>query len=776
MLASLVKRRVPHILGLYLGGCWVAVEFVNFLTERYLLSDALTDLTLVALFAMVPAVAMMAWFHGTPGKDQAPKIEKVFVPLNVVAMVALAATLFYGKELGATATEVTAIDETGQVVTRMAPKQSFRRKLAVFFFASDDDDADLDWLQYGLPVMLQRDLEQDAFVSTWSPFDGYEQSGMLSLQRAGFNDGLGAPLPLMRQIAQRRSVPALLTGRFARSDGGFAIEAEIHWTNNSRPTVQIAVQGRDPMEAVDELTVEIKRVLEVPSVARSMMADLPVSEHFTTSIEAVRAYSNALVNSAIRNDLEAAEKHWLAATAEDPAFSAAHLQRGIKAFHSGQTESARPAIQAARQHDYKLLPDEQFVLKALEYSMDGQANKVTSVYQTWSELYPDDFDAQTQLAFSQLFGDNNVDGAIATFERMRQLAPTEYWLLTQLSNLYSIKGDASKALSLLSEYSEARPQDYTPWLFSGYLRLAGNDLVGARADLSRAAVMSSGRVDPVLALADLNLREGLYDEAQARIDDARSIASAPRQDAAVVSAQINYFRQRGMLTEMVNSINELYQIDTAYRTPINLMMMSYVDYIEAFVHAGEDESVLARLAQFEGQFQAPLSELVQVGYLRYYLAAGDLEKSRIAAGRVRSFIAAINREDMLYTNDLAQARIHELSGDLPAAIVAMRSCIEQFERSVQSVEGVGERLLLQTVLADYLRLNGELDDSASVLQNILKGHPARPNANLILAKVFLARGDSESANKHLEVALQAWTDAREDYSYAREARELAEAL
>ncbi|MEM9057419.1 MAG: hypothetical protein AAGD86_08075, partial [Pseudomonadota bacterium] len=243
MFSTLFRRRVPQILGLYLGGAWVAVEFVSFLTERYLLSDALTDLTLVALFAMTPAVLIMAWFHGTPGDDKAPTIEKILVPVNVVAMLALVAVMFHGEELGATATEVTAVDETGQTVTRMAPKASFRRRVALFFFESDAADDSLEWLRHGLPIMLQRDLEQDAFVSAWSPLKGFEQSGMLSLLRAGFSDGLDAPLPLMRQIAQTRGYPNFLTGRFAPSDGGLRADVQLHWTNNENEPEAIGAHG-----------------------------------------------------------------------------------------------------------------------------------------------------------------------------------------------------------------------------------------------------------------------------------------------------------------------------------------------------------------------------------------------------------------------------------------------------------------------------------------------------------------------------------------------------
>ncbi|MEL7451372.1 MAG: tetratricopeptide repeat protein, partial [Pseudomonadota bacterium] len=640
MFASLFRRRVPQILGLYLGGGWVAVEFVSFLTERYLLSDALTDLTLVALFAMTPAVLMMAWFHGTPGRDVAPTVEKILVPINVIATLALVGVMFHGEELGATATEVTAVDETGQTVTRMAPKESFRRRAALFFFESEDEDESLDWLRYGLPVMLQRDLEQDAFLSIWSPLEGWEQSGMLGLQRAGFSDGLNVPLPLMRQIAQNRGYPGLLTGTFRSSDGGIRVEVTVHWTNNENEPQVVSAHGSDPMEAVDALTLEIKRVFDIPSASASMVPDLPVAEHFSSSVEAIRLFTEATVAARILNDRDTAVARYRQAVDEDPAFSAAHLQSAMDAFNAGQGQQAIPAVSAARRHDYKLLYNEKFWLKSLEYSLEDQMDKVTSVYETWAELYPDDFDALTNLAFSYLFRENDTDKAIDTFEQMREVDPAEYWVLTQLAELRSMRGETEQGLALMEEYAAARPQDFRPWFHSGRLRLGAGDLPGARSDLERAVLMSSGRVDPVLELARLDLREGEYDEAQAHINEASRIASAPRQDAAVLAAQIDYFRSRGMLDEMVSAIGELYTIDAAYRNPINLMMTSFMDYVEDYAKAGMGDFVLQRLAEYETQFQPPLSELVQIGYLRYFLETGDIEKSQPTLERVTAMVKA----------------------------------------------------------------------------------------------------------------------------------------
>ncbi|MFK8013987.1 MAG: tetratricopeptide repeat protein [Gammaproteobacteria bacterium] len=776
MFASLVKRRVPQILGLYLGGCWVVIEFVSFLTERYLLSDALTDLTLVALFTMTPAVAAMAWFHGTPGKDPVPKFEKVLVPANALVTLALVGALFYGTELGATATEVTTVDETGQTLTRMAPKDSFRRSLALFFFDNPSSDPANEWLRYGLPIMLQRDLEQDAYVDVWSPLSGYEQSGMLSLQRAGFDNGLDAPLPLMRQIAQTRGMPVFITGEFSSSDGGYAVELTLHWTDNSQPPRIIAAQGRDPMEAIDVLTVDIKAALDVPSAARSMMQDLPLAEHFSSSVDAVEEFALATVAQRINNDTDAAMKHWLAAFGHDPTFSAAHLRGAMVGFNAGQAQQALPAIRAARQHDYKLLPDEKFQLKALEYSYDGQAGKVTSVYKTWAELYPDDIDALIQLGFSQLYSSNDVEESLATFNRVRERAPSEHWVLSQMARLHSVRGETDEALALLAEHSALRPQDYQPWLSSSKLRLASGDLAGARADVSRSVVMSSGRVSPVLALADLNLREGLYEEAQSRIDEAQKIANVPRQNSLVLVTQIDYFRDRGMLDELANTVEELTGVYAQYRNTINSMMDGFINYVEEYAAAGRDEVILDRLATYEGQLEPPINELVQVGYTTYHLAKGDLEKGRAALARVRGVIEMFNRDDMQYLVETGNARVFELEGNLPAAVAAMHESIRQYERSVQSVDNVRDEIFIKNTLAHYLMQNDQPDDARQVLLEVTALYPAHPVTNLRIAQIDASKGDITSAREHLAISLNAWSAARPDYAYLQEAVALGETL
>jgi Tfp pilus assembly protein PilF len=307
----------------------------------------------------------------------------------------------------------------------------------------------------------------------------------------------------------------------------------------------------------------------------------------------------------------------------------------------------------------------------------------------------------------------------------------------------------------------------------GRLRLADGDLDGAREHLERSVVMASGRVSPSLALADLELREGKYAAAQALIDDARSIASVPRQHSSVLGAQIDYFRQRGMFQKAAETTDELYAVDASFRNPVNLMMGTFINRIEDYVNAGRDAQILSQLADYATQFQPPIDELVQVGYLRYYLFKGDLESAREPAQRVRGVIENFNREDMEYLNDLAQSRMLELAGDLPAAIAAIETSIEKYSQSVQSVQASSDSNIMQNKLAEFLYRTGNADGARDILEEHLIPRPADPRANLTLAKVLAQQGDTDSAKQSLQIALDAWTEADEGYAPAQEARDLA---
>ena len=108
-LKELLKRRVPQILGIYLGISWAIVEAVGFLVDRYLLSTYLVDLCIVILELAGDAVGneqhadiavLDAQFAGHEVVD--PKVGDQVAPRAARALrlvIALMTTLFIAISL-----------------------------------------------------------------------------------------------------------------------------------------------------------------------------------------------------------------------------------------------------------------------------------------------------------------------------------------------------------------------------------------------------------------------------------------------------------------------------------------------------------------------------------------------------------------------------------------------------------------------------------------------------------------------------------------------------
>ena len=136
-ITELRDRRILPAVGVYVAGVWVAIEILDRLVERYLLSPYLTDIVFWGLYSLIPAVMLIAWTHGRPGKDKATRLEKVGVPINLIATMGLLITVFGDKDFDLAATQITVNNELGQQETHYIPSETFRRRMAVFFWKNE---------------------------------------------------------------------------------------------------------------------------------------------------------------------------------------------------------------------------------------------------------------------------------------------------------------------------------------------------------------------------------------------------------------------------------------------------------------------------------------------------------------------------------------------------------------------------------------------------------------------------------------------------------------
>ena len=151
---QLLKRRIPQIVGAFLAGSWIILEFTDWAVDQYAMSPNLTNFVVTGLLLLLPAVAILAWRHGTPGEDKWTRVDATVVALNLIVAGGILMTVFSGQELGAATTVRLLEDDDGNTVERVLPKAEFRRNVLVWDFDNDSGDPELDWLRSGMWIGL----------------------------------------------------------------------------------------------------------------------------------------------------------------------------------------------------------------------------------------------------------------------------------------------------------------------------------------------------------------------------------------------------------------------------------------------------------------------------------------------------------------------------------------------------------------------------------------------------------------------------------------------
>ena len=158
------------------------------------------------LAVLVSTIILLAYFHGKPGRDSWTKIEKIGIPVNVLGMIFLLLFLFKGKDLGAATTMISMTNEEGQLIERIVPKTEFRKKIMIFFFENESGDTTLDWLSYGITDLLITDLIQDIYTEVRTLY--HSQSGIDRIKQTGYQEFVGIPLMLEKEISELKYSPA----------------------------------------------------------------------------------------------------------------------------------------------------------------------------------------------------------------------------------------------------------------------------------------------------------------------------------------------------------------------------------------------------------------------------------------------------------------------------------------------------------------------------------------------------------------------------------------
>jgi tetratricopeptide (TPR) repeat protein len=394
----------------------------------------------------------------------------------------------------------------------------------------------------------------------------------------------------------------------------------------------------------------------------------------------------------------------------------------------------------------------------------------------WVELYPENTLARRYLAAAYTQLASRTEDAIGQLQIAYELDPGDSKLLLWMARLHEVSGDVDLAMDDYILYSEQNPEDPEPLVEMAVTLANTGKLTEARENYERAELIDPELISAQIGLADLAVREGRYDRAQGYLSYAESISMVPQQEALVIRGWINYYQTRGQIAAVLDLVDRLYQVEQSFVQPINLLMLTYVQYAAAYAEADQVERGQSILTRLQAGFEPPLDGLADVGLMHLWVAAGDPEKGLEYTDKVDDFLQLIQQERYVYVVEMSRARLAALNGDLDQSITLARNALERFDQFLLGPEDELDRIRITLDLSELLIEAGKPDNARQLLTQLLVSNPAHPIANLLLARADLALGDTEQARAALQKTLHAYADADRAYPPAVEARELEQIL
>jgi len=771
----LVHRRVPQFVGMYIAATWLVIELGDWVTERFNLPATLTSYVFVAMLMLLPAVALFSYNHGAPGKDQWTKMERTAISLNV--LLALGVLYFLSPLLVVeAATETVQIsDETGVIQEFEIARQGYHKEVIGFFWRNESGNRDLDWLTYGLPLMLAHDLNRVSPVITVAT--AFDSAAMRNeLRRKGYPSFVGEPQGLRVEIARERNTAALIVGSFAEVDGKAAVDVTLIDVASGNEIGSHSVTGSDWLTIVDDVSVAVLNYLEVePSDNQS---DDPIGQHFSNSLEAIEHFTNGQVAIDVNNDYPQGIAELQSAVEIDPEFAEANGVLSLTHYLSSDVESARSTASRALKNSYRLSDTSKFVLKANRYIFDGDYDRAERVIDIWAQVQPNSTDAFASMGhINKLRGtEESLQKASAAYDRLLELDPRDSRIYREKAEVEQQRGDYAAAAGYLRNFLEQEPASGDAHLQLATVYQALGDLEAAQSALEDAAILSDSPLESEIGLARLEARRGNFKQADKRLDGQLNDDLNPQQRVQVLAARAEVAFVRGQVEKAITLIDEINEIAKAFMPPMVRLMSVESQRSSMMALLGKTEEAIAIADEITAQLQPPIDAYMNFNYATIHEAAGDREAYREWVSRtllVQDQLPPIMRPFV----EMQLARVSIWDEEYDVGIAHLDRASELLGQSfIQMFQNNLGNSSLQVMLAELYLEADAVDVSREHLDEILKVFPANGHAKLVVAKVYLAQGNEEAGREALVEAQAIWSDADADYIYGVESRSLLNRL
>ncbi len=423
----------------------------------------------------------------------------------------------------------------------------------------------------------------------------------------------------------------------------------------------------------------------------------------------------------------------------------------------------RPAIEQMRQ-GLEARPEypEGHRLLGLLLRQNNQLNEAVAAFNRALNNQPDNVDTLVALASTYALMERNAD-ALSAMRRAYQADPRNNLVFNQYAQLEQSVGSAARVIAARTERAQINPQDMDNRRALAIL-LAQEERLAEGLEVVNAIIDEEGRtLSNIATLAAVHRVAEKPDEGLQIIED----YLATRGDQATVAdylLQARYLRSIDRLDDMVRAYHRAIAVeDTQTRSAsrefadtlfsININDTALTMYQELYKEKPDDEAIKLRLAESYIRAGQPEEAEKLIGDVESN-ATTTLLKAMAARqrGNPQEAISLIDQALAESGNNNGRAMLLFQRGDILA------NTQQDFSGAIsdlrQAVELNPNLLQAQMLLASCYGANGQLDQSARVLRNVLAANPQNRDARLRLVNLYLAEPNLPAARTLLDQAIE----------------------
>ena len=776
LVSEIIIRKIPQIIGMYIASVWLAVEISDWMSGKFDLPGQFSTYVFVSMMVFLPSTILLAWGHGRKGKDNWSTLEKLFIPVNLMAVVFVAVFLIKpatdSSPRAIVSTDnnglqmidkMSVVDvETGQEITYEVAKPALHQSVVAYFLNNESQDKSLDWLSYGSSWLIAQDLKRTPFISVATAFDSSKLLNQLKVK--GFDTALLVPQSLALQVANNLAAKWFIQGSFAKIKNQIEFTVHLYDVKTGQQVKTIKAINEDELIALDAISAGISEViLNTANVSKSLIPQLAIAEHTSKNIQAIEHLIAAMRSVTFKNDFNRGLAEIAQALETDDSFAEANVL--AMSYYRGIGDIKNAIAQAARalELDYKLYQESVFLVKANLYGLSGDREKAIRVLENWTKIYPQSIEALSILARNYMVAGNHQQQAIDTYKKIVEIEGTSSKALIKLGDLYRLQNKKEQALQVLGQYKDAHPTKGESYFGLADAYKQFGLFTKAREMYEEASLIDNKDYEAEIGLANLLALDGDY---QLGVEQLEAILAKSKTDTQKLNILVHIqliLSQTGQMHKALIINKTMEEYGDRVLPPLNVAFQIHGSKINYLALLGQFDLAKKENDKLIKSLKPPFDQLSSIFLKSIYEYQQDVENYKLALADVEKFIKALDMGTLIPDVIRSKGKIAYWQQDYQKALELYNRALKETKQSIVTLHTLFQVDDLIFEKAKALFALGQADAALEQLDFIISHSPLNARIYRLKAQIHHQLGEPDKVQQALAQAHKIWQFADEDY-------------